>query len=291
LIDALIAVRLAHFVATLLLFGSSAYLWLLAPAGLARQLAGRMRVVAAACIVVAATSALAWFALEAGLLGEGWSDVVNIDVLADLLWGTSFGVLWAWRLGLVVILVGALALGRQDRWAHIAPVSALLLASLGLTGHARLQAGAIGALHQANHAVHLLAAGAWFGGLAPFILSLRRFEDASLRAAAVVALKRFSSWGQFVVALIVATGAVNTALTLGAAPLDLASPYQALLAAKIALVTAMIATAMFNRYRLAPWIAGDDAALARLRANSVGEVGLGFAVLALVSVLGVMEPV
>jgi copper resistance protein D len=289
---ALVVCRLLHFAATMLLFGAGGFLWALAPAGLARELAGPVRRMAGAAIVVAAVTALAWLALEAGQMGEGWGDSVNPDTLSAVAFETAFGRIWLWRIGLALVLLGALASGRHDCWPLIVPASALLLASLGLVGHATMETGTIGALHRLNHAVHLLCAGAWLGGLPPLVFCLARYRDPRLRPEAGLALRRFSGLGHFVVALVVLTGVVNAALTLGRWPTDFPSPYQALLAAKVVVVAAMIALALVNRYVLAPRIKGEaGAALRAIAINSIAEVGLGIAVLALVSVFGTLAPV
>jgi len=91
----------------------------------------------------------------------------------------------------------------------------LLLASLGLIGHDTMQTGAEGAPHRANHAVHLLRAGASIGGLIPFAMCLNACRDEKLRRDAVRAMTGFSFWGQIAVAAIVLTGGVNIALTSG----------------------------------------------------------------------------
>jgi putative copper resistance protein D len=293
-VTALVLCRFLHFAATMLLFGASAFVWALVPPELARVLMGPLRATIAAAIVVAAITALAWIALEAAQMGDGWADSVNPEALAAVLFDSAFGRVWLWRLGLAFVLLGALALGRHGHLAFIVPTAALLLASLGLVGHATMQAGLglTGMLHRANHGVHLLSAGAWLGGLLPLLLCLMRREDARLRSEIDVALRRFSGAGHFVVALVVLTGVVNTALTLGAWPIDLSSPYQRLLAIKIAIVAAMIAMALFNRYVLAPR-AGNNAvaALRALTINSAVEVALGAAALALVSIFGTLAPV
>ena len=108
------------------------------------------------------------------------------------------------------------SLRREAGWAAISLASAALLASLGLVGHAAMQTGAEGVLHRANHAVHLLAAGAWLGGLIAFAMCLRAYDRDDLRRDAVQAMTGFSFWGQLVVAAIVLTGLVNIALTSGA---------------------------------------------------------------------------
>ncbi len=291
MLTALIFCRLGHFAATMLLFGASAFVWALAPAALARDLTGVVRRFVGVAIVVAAITAVAWLGLEAGSMGEGWSDVVNPDMVAGVLTDTAFGQVWQWRLGLIVIFLVALAFGRHDRWAFVAPASALLLASLGLAGHAIMQTGAVGALHRLNDAAHLLVAGAWFGGLVPFILCVNQFGDPARQSEAMLATQRFSTWGHLVVAIIVLTGAVNVALTLRIAPIPFATPYQTLLAAKIALVLAMIATAMFNRYVLLARLTGEARrAVKMLKINAIAEFALAVVVVALVSAFGLLDP-
>jgi putative copper resistance protein D len=289
---ALVICRGLHFAATMLLFGAGAFLWALVPTELARAVIGPVRRMIAVAIVVAAITAMAWVGLEAAQMGDGWIDSVNAGVLADVLLDTAFGHVWQWRLGLALVLVGALAFRRHDRWAFVVPVSALLLASLGLTGHAIMQSGQVGALHRINDALHLLAAGAWLGGLLPFILCLGQFDHPQLRSEVGVTLRRFSGVGHFIVALVVLTGVINTALTLGAWPIDLSSPYQTMLAIKIAIVAAMIAMALFNCYVLAPRMTNETGlALQDLKIDSIAEVALGATVLGLVSVFGILAPV
>ncbi len=169
-------------------------------------------------------------------------------------------------------------------------LSAGLLASLGLVGHAAMQTGAVGALHRANHALHLLATGAWIGGLIPFAMCLAAYQKDDLRRDAIRAMIGFSFWGQFIVAAVVLTGAVNIALTSGRPPIPPTTPYRALLDAKIALVAAMILFAVCNRYYLSPRLRPGAPALAALRATSALEVALGTIVVALVSVFALLDP-
>jgi len=293
MLTALVICRLCHFAATMLLFGASVFLWALVPAGLARKLAAPARRMIVAAVVVAAVSALAWLALEAGLMSESSAGMADPSVVGAVAFDTAFGRVWLGRIGLTLVLATALAVGRGESFGFIALTGALLLASLGLVGHAAIQTGLFGALHRLNHAVHLLAAGAWIGGLPPLALCLRRYGgDARLRAEAGAALRRFSGLGHFAVALVVLTGAVNTALTLGVSPVDFSSPYQALLAAKIAVVAAMIGIALFNRYVLTPRIKEEPAAALRaLTIASLAEIALGLVALALVSVFAILAPV
>ena len=157
--------------------------------------------------------------------------------------------MWLRRLVLVTALVAALPLGRAGPTLALAVGAALLLASLGLVDHAAMQAGALGALHRGDDGLHMLATAAWLGGLPMFALSLKAYRDPSLSAAAVTAMRRFSFWGQFDVALVVVTGAVNVALTSGFGAFAPTTPYRMLLGTKLALVATMVALALVNRYR------------------------------------------
>jgi putative copper resistance protein D len=278
--------RFAHFAATMTLFGATAFVSALAPPELASALAPALRRIAAIAIPLAAVSALAWLAAEA----VSMAGALDADALSGVLFDTSFGSVWQGRLILALALVVSLALGRGGPSLVLTLASALLVASLGLVGHATMQAGALGALHRANHALHLLTAAAWFGGLPLFALSLRACRDPALRSAAVTAMRRFSFWGHFDVALIVITGLVNFGLTSGFGSLTATTPYRALLAVKVTLVATMIAIALFNRYVLTPRLKTRPKAIELLRTTCLVEVALGAAVIALVSLFGLLDP-
>ncbi len=288
--SALALCRFAHFLSAMALFGVSLYVWLLAPPDLARAFAPAARRIAAVAIPLATLSALVWIALEAASMADSWSGLVDVDVLQGVLMDTAFGAVWQWRLVIAVALLVALAFGRHGPSTFMTVVSGVLLASLSLVGHAAMHHGGVGALHRANHALHLLTTGAWLGGLPVFALCLKAYRDPTLRRDAVSAMRRFSSWGQFDVALVVLTGAVNVALTSGAVPLPPTTPYRALLAVKIALVATMISIALFNRYVLTPRLKPNAPALRRLMRTSLAEVFLGVAVVALVSLFGLLDP-
>lgn len=287
---ALALCRFAHFLAAMTLFGASLYVWALAPPDLSRALTPAARRIARIAIPLAALSAVLWLALEAASMTDSWSGLVDADTVQGVLTETAFGAVWQGRLVVALALIVALALGRHGPSRFMVAISGLFLASLCLVGHATMQHGGIGALHRANHALHLLATGAWIGGLPLFALCLGAYRDPALRRDATRAMRRFSSWGQLGVALVVLTGAVNVALTSGAPPFPPTTPYRALLCVKIALVATMIALALVNRYRLAPRLEPDAPAQRMLMRTSLAEVVLGAAVVALVSLFGLLDP-
>ena len=248
--------------------------------------------VAAVCTTcaIAAISALGWLVAEAVSMAGDWRSAFDPDTLEAVLFDTSFGGVWLLRLASLAALIVALALRSREAWVVPTLLLAFLLASLAWVGHSAMQTGALGLVHRANHAVHLIAAGAWFGGLIPFWLALSAYRDPGLREDAVTAMRRYSSAGHGFVAIVVATGVVNVAMISGVSSLGRPTLYRALLIAKIALVLAMIGLALTNRYVLTPRLKRDPLAFEALRRNCLSEVALGGLVVALVSVFALLDP-
>lgn len=223
-------------------------------------------------------------------MADDFGAAIDPQAIGAVLTDTAFGQAWAAHLVIAAVLVGVIVFGPRDRRAPTAIASAALLASLGLVGHAAMQSGVEGVLHRANHALHLLATGAWLGGLVPFALCLGAHYSDDLRRDAVRAMTGFSFWGQFIVAAIIVTGVVNIALTSDRAPLPPTTPYRALLVAKLGIVAIMVLLALFNRFVLAQRLKRSASALAALRLTSAAEVALGSVVVALVSAFALLDP-
>jgi putative copper resistance protein D len=222
--------------------------------------------------------------VETAFIGNGWSDALNPDVMGDVLATTTVGQMWIGAAIGAVLLIASLALPQRIGLTAIA--AAIALASAALTGHAAIEEGALGIAHRANDALHLLAAGAWIGGLVPLAMML----GAPHTEGAIGVLHRFSTAGHWIVALVVATGVANTWLILGGPPTDWSSSYQLLLSLKLLVVAAMIALALANRYALMPRIAATQGTLNAIRRGALIELGLGTVVIALVSVFGIFDP-
>ena len=233
-------------------------------------------------------TAVAWLFLAAGEMGEGWADVWNPSVVGSVLLHTDFGRVWLWRLAAIVVLLAVLMFGRHDRWAIVAFLAAIALGTLGLVGHALMRSGPAGLLNRLSFVAHVLAAGFWLGSLVPLVAGLRLAADK--RGLALTVLMRFSRLGQAAVAIVLATGAINTWLVLRGPPLDVSSPYQALLLAKIGLVGFMLALALVNRYGLTPHLRDSPESLSKLRWSAALEMIAGLGVIGLVSAIGILPP-
>ena len=243
---ALALCRFAHFLAAMLTFGMSAYLWMYAPERLRLTLSPAARRITLVASLVALITAIAWLALESASMADDWSAALDPGAIGGVLADTAFGHAWAAHLVLAAALVAVVVFGPRAQWAPETIASGALLASLGLVGHAAMQTGAEGVLHRLNHSVHLLTTGAWIGALVPFAMCLGAYRRADLRREAVVAMTRFSFCGHFIVAAIVLTGSVNIALTSGRPPIPPDTPYRALLDVKMVVVAIMILSAVFK---------------------------------------------
>jgi copper resistance protein D len=281
--DATVVIRLIQFAAAMLAFGAAAFRVYVPEvgAGFAGWLAGVIRLAAA----VAFFASLAMIPVIAADMAGSPDAALDPRTLATVLFATQFGDAWCWHLGFALALVIAAWLRATGPTLVFAGLS---LASLGFVGHASDMAGLPGLGHELNQAVHLLAGGAWLGGLLPLYALLRRARPGDPAIESGVA--HFSQMGYVAVALIAATGIINACMLVGSFGALFGTAYGRLLSFKIALFLIMVAIALVNRLALAPRLATDAAAPARLARSVVVEQALGLAVLAAVSVLGTWPP-
>ncbi len=288
---ALAACRFVHDAACMLLWGASSYLAALVPRDLARDVGLRLRPFRIGAAAVAVLTTAAMLPIDVAGVGNGWGDAVDPATFNAVLLETSVGYAWLVQAMAALLLILAFAAPVRLQPGVTAGAAGLLLATLALGGHAAMHEGWLGVAHRLNDALHVLAGGSWLGALIPLLLVLRRLDSAEWRDEAIIALHRFSTAGHGAVALVIATGVANTFLVLGRWPIDPASPYQLLLAAKVALVATMTILAVANRYAVVPRMASDRVAAGRfLRLATVAEIGLGCGVIALVSLFGLLEP-
>jgi copper resistance protein D len=310
------AVRFCHLAAAVQLVG--AFVFLLAVARPAFRSAGAARSPAAeradrqtlalagwALTAVAVTGFVALLLQAAAATGAGIATVSTGD-LGRLLTGTRFGHVWLLRFGALLLLGGFLALREgeadaRDWWAL--RLEGALLAGVGLgalawAGHAAAAEG-LESWSLTADALHLLATGAWLGGLVPLALLLQWARDAADPEAATVAreaTRRFSTLALVAVSALILTGLVNLWIHVrDVAPL-VGTPYGRLVLLKLGVFLPLLAVAAVNLTRLKPRLVAARSAsaaradLGRLRRNVLVEAVLGLTILAIVGGLGVTPP-
>jgi copper resistance protein D len=286
---ALALVRLGFDAAAITAYGVSGFIAWIAPKRLGQVIAASSNFLIVAASSLAVLSTFAWLPIEAAMIGESWQSAVDRSTLSTILWDTAMGKAWLVRLALSLLLMAAL-----PWWSASivrSTLSGLLLASLALTGHADMDEGTRGVLHILNDALHVLAGGAWLGSLLALPGCLARLRGPVFCKEAKTALRRFSSAGHLAVALVIATGMVNTVLVLGRWPTDFTSTYQMLLVIKIGFVAGMTGLALMNRYIFVPcMLTQRDRAIIQIRNGTYTELVLGAGVLVLVAFIGILDP-
>jgi putative copper resistance protein D len=315
LIDPLAAVRAIHFAAAIVVAGASAFSVLVSKPALRvgteadKYVAADGRSITRLiwiALATALTSAMAWLVLVAAeITGGSWSGAIGDGTAYAVLTDTQFGLVVRLRVLVAAALAGLLLLsGRRQTGAvnsfriAVAMTAAVFLGLLAWIGHAGSASGGEANVHLIADILHLLAAGAWIGGLFPLAILLARLGRMGDRQSMVMCaqiLRRFSNLGVAMVAALFVSGIVN-AWFLTAHMRDLVgTDYGELLQIKIGLFLLMLCLAADNRLRLLPRIAQAQnprsaQALGKLRRNVSLEIALGLVVIYVVGVLGLTPP-
>jgi copper transport protein len=267
------------YAALLLLVGALSFALFVSPRWPLRLLAG------VAC--AGAVSALAGVLLQGALAtGAGPGDLLGREVVQAAT-ATRAGDAWAIRAGAwavaLALLVAMPAPPRRAGLLALAVPVAVLVASLPYGGHAGTQSPR--AVLVPADVAHVLAAGAWLGGL---VLLLAVFWPRRAQApadGAAQATARFSRLALPAVAVLTAAGLVQAWFYLGSIGALVDSTYGWALLAKIALLGGVVALAAGNRRRAAAFAGGATQPAGALRRAMGAEVALAVLVLAATATL------
>lgn len=283
--------RFVHFAAVFILFGSIAFRTLIAAGHVRALVAPRLAEWQRIAIWSAAISAVLWLILAVAEAGDGLASAADPAMIVAFLTGTHFGRVWMLRLVLLSALLVITVSRKKLSDRGMLGLTAVLVATLGWIGHPAEYDGVVGLLHCANYSVHATAAALWVGALPALALSLSLAKGSDMRADIAATVARFSRAGYLAVSLVLITGAIGTWSMLGTWPSWSASPYQFWLAVKLALVAVMLALAATNRFVFTPALTSrPDPSRAALCRMTLGEVVLGFTILALVAHFGQLAP-
>jgi putative copper export protein/mono/diheme cytochrome c family protein len=274
--------------------------------GLRARVDRRLVALAWSSLFVALATGAAWLIIVGSQMsGMPLGAVLQNGVLKIVLTQTRFGEDWLIRAALVIVLAGCLAVRSYNRrrvtdWIGLLAAAAFI-ASLAWAGHgAATEQVPFDVIHLPADILHLMATGAWLGGLLPLALVLSAVgRDGSPDEVAVAraATLRFSTIGLTSVGTLLVTGIVNTWFLAGSIPALLGTLYGQLLIVKVLLFSTMIAVASRNRRRFIPdltAVASDAAirlrAIRQLRGNVSIEASIGIFVLAIVGTMGILPP-
>jgi putative copper resistance protein D len=240
--------------------------------------------------------------VAARISGGSLISALHPESLGVLLESTQFGRVCEARLVLAVGFVTLFVVKRQRTQFAQLLLAAAMLATLSLAGHAGASVGKGHWVHLVDDTFHLIAAGVWPAGLAPFAIFLAETLQAKqLYEIQVAALftQRFSFISLVTVGALAITGAVNGYFLVGTFHGLIATIYGRLLILKVAVFGIMIMIGALNLLLLKPRIviAAQSAAVPEsltlvrlLRRNVMVELSLGVILMIVVGVLGVTPP-
>lgn len=298
----LVLSRALHYISSLVLFGLVLFpLYAYArPAGPAASVDRWVLAMPGWAALAALLSGVLWFAAVVVSMTDGAFDW---EAIRSVLMETSFGEVSIIRFILATVIVVLMAFKtsspvRHPDWLSTA-LCAGLAASLAGTGHTQSSDGVDRFIHTVADGLHLLAAGAWLGGLValfgPVVKSLSCVTpavDAEARNAAL----RFAIMGYAAVATLIASGLINSWFLVGSFSNLTSTAYGQLLLVKLLLFAGMLALAAVNRFVVVPELTkggefgGHAVGLTRLRRRILGEQALGLLIILVVSRLATMEP-
>jgi putative copper export protein/mono/diheme cytochrome c family protein len=224
---------------------------------------------------LAGIAGMTWLALQTLALSGA------VSAFGEVVTGTRFGREMALRL---VLLVAAAVLAGSGS-SRFRTGFATILAGCGVVlqagyGHA---AAAEDPPLMAASALHMLAAGAWLGGLIPLWLALETSEPGTTA-------RRFTPLGAVCVATLAATALIQGVALIGGLPGLFGTDYGNVALLKLTLFLALLIVAALNSLVLVPRFTREADALRRLRRNVLLEAGLGVAVIAAAATLASLPP-
>ena len=301
---AVIVLRFLQYAGAMVLLGSSLFLLYALPLhgpGAAASLGWPRRILALSAGVLLGGTLLGLLA-QTSVLAGSVSEGLKMESLSAVVTTMAMGPSSLVRAGAAAAALGLLVSVPAGRWLYLASAAlgAIASASFAWMGHGAATQGPGHLVHLGADVLHLAAAALWVGALVMFfglLIPVAARRPDRVRALHS-ALQGFAGVGSGIVAILVATGLVNSWILVG--PSHLAglwtTPYGQLLSLKLVLFGAMLGLAGANRFRLTPGLArGLESAeparaLAALRRSLLLETGLSLAVLAIVAWLGTLAP-
>jgi len=237
---------------------------------------------------VVGLAVVGWAAAAAGtaaVIAIQWADAgASIGTIV----GSSIGVAGAERIAVALLAAFAVLLlvrrpseGRRIALGAVGGFAATGMLVDVVNGHAA--AGATPLIQVAVQWLHVLAVGAWVGGLGALLLTLRGSTSEDRARAA----RRFSRWAGFALAAVAVTGVIRAIVEIGTWDALFGTDFGRLVIAKAALLVVLAALGTANHFITVPAAARNLTGLRRV--GSV-EVSVASVVLVLTAVLVNVAP-
>ena len=196
---------------------------------------------------------------------------------------TQFG---HWLLLRLVLLIAVLPLLWREGIAIPIVLAGAALAVQPLLGHAGAMGGSAGTQLIVSEALHLLAAGAWLGGLLPLFLAVGRLPH----EAATATCHGFTPIGLASVLLLAGTAVVQIAALMGGLSGLLGTGYGHVALVKLGVFVVLLMLAAANRFVLTDRLAAAAGARQLMRFSIAAEMVLGALVVIIAAYLASLTP-
>ena len=221
---------------------------------------------------------------------------------------TRIGTYWTLRMTTVLAAICASTLVLRTKklsrasFSLLLTVGLLLSLSTSLTSHNAAATSYFPALNLLSDWIHLVAVGAWVGGLACLVLTLTAFKELNGKVLAEL-IRRFSSVALVSVGVIGLTGLYNLLLEVGSLSALFSTAYGQILLVKLSIFAPMIAFGAINQFALYDHIVAANAKSRRTGERRAGrsfnrfklsirsEISLGIILLLVVGILTASSPV
>ena len=277
--------RSGHVAALVSAFGTLVFVAVMAEAA---RCAPRLRHVlhclaraSAACAVIVG---FAWLVAESATIADTDSFPATLHALPVVALQTQYGRWFVLRCVLLVALL-SLPFSRCAGLAGALVLAGAALAVQPLLGHAGAVGGSAGAELIGSEALHLLAAGAWLGGLAPLFLAVGILP----REAAARTCLGFTPIGLSAVLLLAGTAVVQAATLVGGLPGLFGTEYGHVALLKLGCFCILLTLAALNRLVLTGCMARGGSR-SRMQLSIASEAMLGALVIVIASFLASVTP-
>jgi putative copper export protein/mono/diheme cytochrome c family protein len=238
-------------------------------------------------VVSALITGIAWLATESAAIAGTDTITATLSAIPVVAFQTQYGQWFTTRCVLLLILLLTPLLRRTGL------IAALILAGGALTiqpivGHAGAVGGAVGTELIVSETLHLLAAGAWLGGLLPLFLAVSVLPH----QAAASACRNFTPVGLSAVLILAGTAVVQVSELMGGLPGLFGTTYGHVALIKVAIFLALLTLAALNRLVLTEHLAHSTSGVTQrhMRLSIALEMLLGAAVVVTAGFLASLTP-
>ena len=279
----IVGLRGLHVAALMSWFGTLLFTarlgWLrLDPAFRLRRALWRLGRVSAALAIIAGA---VWLVMEARVIAGAGGIGETVSAVGLVAVHTQFGSWLLLRLG----LIAASLLGARVRGLALA-LAGVALAVQPALAHAGAIGGGTGLLLTGSEALHLLAAGAWLGGLLPLAMSVRMLPSGAIGIVG----RRFSRLALAAVLVLAVTGLVQGSVLVGGVAGLMGTLYGHALSIKLGLFLCALAIGAVNRFVLIPVATVSLRARHRLRLAVIAEAAIGLCIVLTAGWLASLAP-